>query len=73
MSQETPQRKQEKLSQLSKKELVEIIQTQIETIEDLKQEIEKLKISRDLNSQRLSRSRLTGLRALDDGSMRRGV
>lgn len=40
----------EKLSQLSKKELVEIILTQIEAIEHLKKEIEKLTISRDLDS-----------------------
>lgn len=50
MSQETPTRNREQLSQLSKKELVEIILTQIEAIEDLKKEIEKLKISRDLDS-----------------------
>ena len=51
MSQETPQRNREKLSQLSTEELVEIILTQIEAIEGLKQEIERLKTSRDLDSQ----------------------
>jgi transposase len=40
----------EKLNQLSKKELVRMILTQQEIIEELKQEIEKLKISRSLDS-----------------------
>ena len=55
MSQRTPQRNREKLSQLSTEELVEIILTQIEGIEGLKQEIERLKISRDLDSQTSSK------------------
>ena len=50
MSKETFTSKQEKLSQLSKEELVEIILTQQEAIESLKEEIERLKISRDLDS-----------------------
>lgn len=49
-NQGNPTLNREKLSQLSKKELVEIILTQIETIEHLKKEIEKLTISRDLDS-----------------------
>lgn len=40
----------EKLNQLSKKELVKMILTQQEIIEELKKEIEKLKISRSLDS-----------------------
>lgn len=55
MSQETPRRNREKLSQLSTEELVEMILTQIEAIEDLKQEIERLKMSRDLDSQTSSK------------------
>ncbi len=47
MKKKTPQRNREKLSQLSTEELVEIILTQQEVIEDLKQEIELLKVSRD--------------------------
>ena len=50
MSQETPARNREKLSQLSTEELVEIILTQHEAIKSLKQEIERLKVSRDLDS-----------------------
>lgn len=50
MSQETPQRNRKKLSQLSTEELVKIILTQQEVIECLKQEIERLKISKDLDS-----------------------
>ncbi|MEM8723198.1 MAG: hypothetical protein AAGE84_28595 [Cyanobacteria bacterium P01_G01_bin.39] len=50
MSKETSTSKQEKLSQLSKEELVGIILTQLEAIESLKEEIERLKISRDLDS-----------------------
>lgn len=50
MSKKTSQQNREKLSQLSHEELVEIILTQQEIIEDLKQEIGKLKVSRDLDS-----------------------
>ena len=50
-SQETPARNREKLSQLSTEELVEIILTQHEAIKSLKEEIERLKVSRDLDSQ----------------------
>ena len=50
MSKQTSAKNREKLSQLSKKELVEMILTQQEVIEYLKQEIEKLKVSRDLDS-----------------------
>ena len=50
MSQETPPRNREKLSQLSTEELVEIILTQHEAIKSLKEEIERLKVSRDLDS-----------------------
>ena len=55
MSEQTSARSREKLSQLSKKELVEIILTQIEVIEYLKQEVEKLKVSRDLDSKASSK------------------
>lgn len=55
MSQKTSTRNREKLSQLSKEELVEIILIQQEVIEDIKQEIEKLKVSRDLNSKTSSK------------------
>jgi hypothetical protein len=51
MSQKTPQRNREKLSQLSTGELIEMILTQQKLIENLKQEIERLKVSRDLDSQ----------------------
>ncbi len=40
----------DELNQLSKAELVQIILTQQKLIEQLKQEIEKLKLSRDLVS-----------------------
>lgn len=50
MSKVPSTRKPEKLSQLSKEELVEIILTQQEAIESLKEEIERLKLSRDLDS-----------------------
>ena len=50
MSKKTPQKNREKLSQLSTEELVEMILTQIEVIECLKQEIERLKLSKDLDS-----------------------
>ena len=55
MSQETPQRNRKKLSQLSTEELIEIILTQHKAIEELKQEIERLKMSRDLDSQTSSK------------------
>ena len=50
MSQKPQWNNQEQLKQLSTKELVGIILTQQEIIERLNQEIEKLKISRDLDS-----------------------
>ena len=50
MSQQLPGKNKEQLNQLSIKELVDIILTQQEIIERLNQEIEKLKISRDLDS-----------------------
>ncbi len=50
MSQKPQCQNKEQLSQLSTKELVEIILAQQEIIEGLYQEIEKLKISRDLDS-----------------------
>ena len=50
MNKQTSVKNQEKLSQLSKKELVEMILTQQEVIEYLKQEIDSLKVSRDLDS-----------------------
>lgn len=50
MSQETLQRNRAKLNQLSTEELVEIILTQQEVIKSLKEEIERLKVSRDLDS-----------------------
>lgn len=55
MSQKTPQRNRKKLRQLSTQELIEIILTQHEVIEELKQEIERLKISRDLDSKTSSK------------------
>ena len=50
MSKKTSTRNREKLSQLSTEELVKIILTQQEVIEYLKQEVEKLKASRNLDS-----------------------
>ncbi len=50
MSQKPQWKNKEQLNQLSIKELVEIILAQQEIIEGLYQEIEKLKISRDLDS-----------------------
>lgn len=55
MNQRTSPGNREKLSQLSKEELVEMILSQQEIIEVLKQEIEKLKVSRDLDSQTSSK------------------
>jgi transposase len=45
-----PEKLTEKLNQLSKKELVRMVLTQQEIIEELKKDIEKLKISRSLDS-----------------------
>ena len=50
MSQKQGSNNQEQLNQLSTKELVEIILAQQEIIERLNQKVEKLKISRDLDS-----------------------
>lgn len=50
MSQQSESNNQEQLNQLSKKELVEIILAQQKIIEELKIEIEKLKVSRNLDS-----------------------
>jgi transposase len=50
MSQEIPTRNRAKLNQLSTSELVEIILIQQEAIKTLKEEIERLKLSRDLDS-----------------------
>ena len=55
MSQKTSTENREKLSQLSTNELVEIILTQQEVIEHLKQEIEKLKERRDRDSKTSSK------------------
>ena len=55
MSQKTSQKNREKLSQLPTEELVEIILTQQEAITNLKAEIERLKLSRDLDSQTSSK------------------
>lgn len=55
MGNKTSTKNREKLSQLSTEELVEIILTQQEVIEYLKQEIEKLKASRDLDSKTSSK------------------
>lgn len=49
MSQKPEFNNQEQLNQLSKKELVEIILAQQKIIEEFKIEIEKLKISRNLD------------------------
>ena len=51
----------ESLSQLSKSELVQLIIYQQKIIEELKQEIAKLKISRDLDSQTSSKPPSTDL------------
>lgn len=51
----------EELNQLSKAELVQIILTQQKLIEQLRQEIEKLKLSRDLDSQTSSKPPSTDL------------
>ena len=50
MSQKPKFNNQQQLNQLSKKELVEVISAQPKIIEELKIEIEKLKISRNLDS-----------------------
>ena len=50
MSQKLKLNNQKQLNQLSKKELVEVILAQQKIIEELKIEIEKLKISRNLDS-----------------------
>lgn len=50
MRQQSESNNQEQLNQLSKKELVEVILAQQKIIEELKIEIEKLKISRNLDS-----------------------
>ena len=50
MNQQSESNNQEQLNQLSKKELVEIILAQQKIIEELRIEIEKLKISRNLDS-----------------------
>lgn len=55
MSQKTSQKNREKLSQLPTEELVEMIMTQIEAITNLKAEIERLKLSRDLDSKTSSK------------------
>lgn len=51
----------ENLNQLSKSELVQLIISQQKIIEQLKQEIEKLKVSRDLDSQTSSKPPSTDL------------
>ena len=51
----------ESLSQLSKSELVQLIISQQKIIEKLRQEIAKLKISRDLDSQTSSKPPSTDL------------
>ena len=51
----------EELNQLSKAELVQIILTQQKLIEQLRQEIEKLKLSRNLDSQTSSKPPSTDL------------
>jgi transposase len=55
MNKKTSAKNREKLSQLPKEKLVEMIVTQQEVIEYLKEEIEKLKLSRDLNSKTSSK------------------
>ena len=55
MSNKTSRKNREKLSQLSTEELVEIILTQQEVIESLRQEIEKLEASRDIDSKTSSK------------------
>ncbi len=55
MSQSQPLLTPEKLHQLSKKELVKMLLTQQKAIKKLQQEIEKLKLSRDLDSKSSSK------------------
>lgn len=55
MSKKTSTKNQDKLSQWSREELVEIILTQQEVIEYLKEEVEKLKVSRELDSRTSSK------------------
>ena len=50
MSQKPEFNRQEQLNQLSKQELVKLIMAQQQVIDQLKVEIEKLKISRNLDS-----------------------
>lgn len=63
MSQSEPviQLNPEELKQLSKSKLVQIILTQQNKLEQLRQEIEKLKLSRDLDSQTSSKPPSTDL------------
>ncbi|ELS02444.1 hypothetical protein Xen7305DRAFT_00021580 [Xenococcus sp. PCC 7305] len=55
MDQEQPSHNEEPLSQLSKKELVKIILTQQKIITELQAKIEKLILSRDLDSKNSSK------------------
>lgn len=55
MNKKTSAKNREKPSQLTKEELVEMIVTQQKVIEYFKEEIEKLKLSRDLNSKTSSK------------------
>lgn len=55
MSKKTSTKNRDKLSQLLKEELVEIILTQQEVIEYLKEEVEKFKVSRELDSRTSSK------------------
>ncbi len=52
---------EDRLNQLSKTELVQVIISQQKIIEELKQEIAKLKVSRDLDSQTSSKPPSTDL------------
>ena len=60
-SQSEPPLNPKTLNQLSKDELVKIILTQQKVIEELRIEIEKLKLSRDLDSQTSSKPPSTDL------------
>ena len=60
-SQSVPPLTPESLNQLSKAELVQIILTQQKVIEELQLEIEKLKLSRDLDSKTSSKPPSTDL------------
>ena len=70
MSNKNYTKNREKLSQLSTEELVEIILTQQKVVESLRQEIEKLKASRDIDSQTRSKPPSSDLLKKSEKSVR---